>query len=624
MDKINMNYFEFLEKEKNILLNPEQKDAVNFNYGNALVLSTAGSGKTTVIVSRAGRLIYEKICSKKILTITFSKMAAEDMKNRFSLIFDEKYRLKADFSTIHSFLYKIVLDYLKRKNKKITLIDSNYKIIEQILKEQYAKEYFNIVNEDEIENIVSKISFVKNMMISYDETDKHNINIKNFKEIICKYDEYKRKNSLMDFDDILQFGYKLLSQVTYYNDLIKRTYDFIQIDEMQDTSKIQHAIIKSISNNNLFMVGDDDQSIYSFRGSFPEYMLSFNKIYNNGKLFYLRNNYRSDGHIVRTAKKFIENNKSRFNKPIEAKNELKNEVKIVKVPDRAIQCKYIVEDIKNYENKSIGILYRNNISSLMVANILNEKNIDFYIKDDKTKFFKSFVLYDVLSFIKLSLNNKDRESFSKIYYKSYTYFNKEMCNFVLKHKDENLSVFSILKRFPNLEYYMIERIENFKHDISCISALKPNAIIKFIKNDLEYISYLEKLDDDGRNSLPSTLLILEILDEIARYCKNIDEFINKIYSLQDVLNEASKNKSSNITLSSIHSSKGLEYDVVYMIDNIDKEFPMERRNESVEDYLKILEEERRVFYVGLTRAKESLNVIAPYTPSTFVDELIKR
>ncbi len=624
MGKNDMNYFDFLEKEKNILLNPEQKDAVNFNYGNALVLSTAGSGKTTVIVSRAGRLIYEKICSKKILTITFSKMAAEDMKNRFSLIFDEKYKLKADFSTIHSFLYKIVLDYLKRKNKKITLIDSNYKIIEQILKEQYAKEYFNIVNEDEIENIVSKISFVKNMMISYDETDKHNINVKNFKEIICKYDEYKRKNSLMDFDDILQFGYKLLSQVTYYNDLIKSTYDFIQIDEMQDTSKIQHAIIKSISNNNLFMVGDDDQSIYSFRGSFPEYMLNFNKIYSNGKLFYLRNNYRSDGHIVRTSKRFIENNKSRYNKPIEAKNVRKNEVKIVKVPDRALQCKYIVEDIKNYENKSIGILYRNNISSLMIANILNEKNIDFFIKDDKTKFFKSFVLYDVLSFIKLSLNSKDRESFSKIYYKSYTYFNKEMCNFVLKHKDENLSVFSILKRFPNLEYYMIERIESFKYDISCISTLKPNAIIKFIKNDLEYISYLEKLDNDGRNSLPSTLLILEILDEIARYCKNIDEFINKIYSLQDVLNKASKNKSSNITLSSIHSSKGLEYDVVYMIDNIDKEFPMERRNESVEDYLKILEEERRVFYVGLTRAKESLNVIAPYTPSTFVDELIKR
>ena len=619
-----MNYFEFLEKEKNIILNPEQRDAVNFNYGNALVLSTAGSGKTTVIVSRAGRLIYEKVCSNKILTITFSKMAADDMNKRFSLFFDEKYKSRADFSTIHSFLYKIVMNYLRRKNQKMNLIDNNFKIIEHILKEQYAKEYFNIVNEDEIENIIGKISYVKNMMISYDEIDKHEINVKNFKEIIMKYDEYKRQNSLMDFDDILHFGYKLLSQVSYYSDLIKNTYDFIQIDEMQDTSRIQHAIIKLISNNNLFMVGDDDQSIYSFRGSFPEYMLNFNKIYDNGKLFYLRNNYRSDGHIVRTAKRFIENNKTRYKKPIEAHNERKNEVKIVKVPDRAIQCKYVIEDIKNYPNKSIGILYRNNISSLIIANALNEKKIDFYIKDDKTKFFKSFVLYDVLAFIKLSLNNKDRESFSKIYYKSYTYFNKEMCNFVLKHKDENLSVFNILKRFPGLEYYMLDRIESFKYDIECISSMKPNGIIKFIKNDLEYISYLEKLDNDGRNSLSSTMLILEILDEISKYCKSIDEFINKIYYLQDVLNKASKNKLSNITLSSIHSSKGLEYDVVYMIDNIDKEFPIERRNETVEEYLEFLEEERRIFYVGLTRAKEVLNVISPYTPSVFVNELIKK
>lgn len=619
-----MNYFEFLEKEKNIILNPEQKDAVNFNYGNALVLSTAGSGKTTVIVARAGRLIYEKICSNKILTITFSKMAADDMFRRFGLFFDEKYKMKADFSTIHSFLYKIVMDYLRRKNRKITLIDSNFKIVEHILREQYAKEYFNIINDDEIENIVGKISYVKNMMIPYDEISNHNINIKNFKEIIIKYDEYKRQNSLMDFDDILHFGYKLLSQVTYYNDLIKRTYDFIQIDEMQDTSKIQHAIIKLISNNNLFMVGDDDQSIYSFRGSFPEYMLNFNKIYDNGKLFYLKNNYRSDGHIVRTAKKFIESNKTRYIKPIEAIHERKNEVKIVKVPDRAIQCKYVIEDIKKHPNKSIGILYRNNISSLIIANALNEQNIDFYIKDDKTKFFKSFVLYDVLAFIKLSIDNKDRESFSRIYYKSYTYFNKEMCNFVLKHKDDKLSVFNILKRFPGLEYYMLDRIESFKHDIGCISAMKPNTIIKFIKNDLEYISYLEKLDNDGRNSLSSTLLILEILDEIAKYCKSIDEFTNKIYSLQDVLSEASKNKISNITLSSVHSAKGLEYDIVYMLDNIDKEFPVERRNESIDEYMKILEEERRIFYVGLTRAKEILNVIAPYTPSIFVNELIKK
>lgn len=619
-----MNYFEYLEKTKGIDLNPEQREAVSFNRGNALVLSTAGSGKTTVIVSRAGRLIYENLCKNKILTITFSKMAAEDMKHRFSRVFDAEFLTKADFSTIHSFSYKIIRDYLKKTNRKLELIPSNYKIVEQILKEHYSKEYFSIVNEEEVENVLSKITYAKNMMLNYNELESSSIGIKNFKEIFTKYDEYKKQNNLMDFDDILHYGYNLLSKHSYYNDWMKSEYDYIQIDEMQDTSKIQHAIIKTISNNNLFMVGDDDQSIYSFRGSFPEYMLNFNQIYKGGKVFYLSSNYRSDANIVKTAKKVIENNKFRYKKSIVAKHDAKNEVQIVRAKDRALQAKYIVNDIKNYSDKKIGILYRNNISSLMIANALNESNYDFQIKDDKTKFFKSFVLYDILAFIKLSFNAKDRESFSKIYYKSYTYFNKGMCNFVLKYRDENLSVFEILKRIPNLEYYMYDRIDSFKRDVLRISKLKPKDIIEFIKKDLEYLTYLEKLDDDGRNSLSSTLLILEILDEIARYCKSIEEFINKIYDLQELLSKSSKNKAANITLSSIHSSKGLEYDIVYMIDNIDKEFPMERKNESVEEYMKTLEEERRVFYVGLTRAKERLNVISPMKPSIFVEEMINK
>lgn len=266
--------------------------------------------------------------------------------------------------------------------------------------------------------------------------------------------------------------------------------------------------------------------------------------------------------------------------------------------------------MKNYSGKTIGILYRNNISSLMIANVLHESLVDFYIKDDKTKFFKSFVLNDVLAFIALAQDNKNRDAFSKIYYKSYTYFNKDMCKYVLNYKDDKLSVFSILKRYPNLEYYMMDRIEDFHYDLNHLSSLKPKDIIRFIKQDLDYMTYLEKLDNDGRNSLSSTLLILEILDEIAKYCNTINEFIIKIQCLQDILSKASKNKNSNITLTSIHSAKGLEYDVVYMIDNIDGEFPPDRRKESSDEYEKILEEERRIFYVGLTRAKESLNVMS--------------
>lgn len=619
-----MDYYKYLEIQKNIHLNDEQKRAVSFNSGNALVLATAGSGKTTVIVSRTARLIFENISKRKILTITFSKMAAEDMKRRFISVFGNSLRNRVDFSTIHSFLYKIVIDYFNKRKIKFNLIDNNFKIIDHILRELYSNEYFSTVNDEEIENIVSKISYIKNMMIDYDNIKDCGFNIKYFREICEKYDEYKKSNNMIDFDDILQYGYVLLSKTDYYNKMIKSRYDFIQIDEMQDTSKIQHAIIKRIANNNLFMVGDDDQSIYSFRGSFPEYMLEFKKNYCDGQLFYLSRNYRSDGNIVKIAKRFIELNEKRYKKAIEPIKECKKEVNIVKASTRSVQCKYIIKGIKELTGKSVGILYRNNISSLILANALYENNISFFIKDDKTKFFKSFVLRDIMAFINLALNDKDREAFQKIYYKSYTYFNKNMCNFVLNYGNDKMSVYEILRRFPNLQYYMLDRIESFEYDIRKLARLQPKSIIKFIKNDLEYMNYIQKLDDDGRNNLTASLLILEILDEISCYCSTINEFKDKILSLQDILTESSKNKGMSITLSSIHSSKGLEYDVVYLIDNIEGEFPPDRRKESVEEYTKILEEERRIFYVGLTRAKESLNVIAPYIPSIFVKELTEK
>ena len=618
------NFYEYLEEEKNIVLNPEQKAAVSFDYGSALVLSTAGSGKTTVIVSRTGRLLYEGLCKNKILTITFSKMAAEDMKARYDRVFKGEFGMKVDFSTIHSFLYKIVLDYFKRTNRTIKIVDNSYKIVEDILKRIYSKEYYSTVNEEEVENIIGKIGYVKNMMISYDKIDSIGGNIKNFKEILLAYDEYKQKNGMMDFDDMLIYGYKLLQKYDYYVEKVKSTYDFIQIDEMQDTSKIQHAIIKLIQNNNLFMVGDDDQSIYSFRGSFPQYMLNFKKIYPEGKVFYLSNNYRSDGHIVSIARHVIENNKERYKKSINPIQNKGSEVRIIKVPNRAVQNKFILDDIKNYGEKTVGVLYRYNISSLMVASMLKDNNIDFYIKDDRTKFFKSPVLYDVIAFLKLSLNPADREAFSRIYYKSYTYFSKKMCTYVLNHPSKDANIFSILKGYSGLEYYMLERIDNFKYDIGTIPTLKPKNIINFIKNDLEYYEYLLKLDEDGRNSLSSTTLILEILNEVAQACATVEEFIAKIDNIKNVLAEAAQNKGARITLSSIHSSKGLEYDIVYLIDNIDKEFPQAQRKESNEEYAVFLEEERRIFYVGLTRAKQQLCVLAPNKPSIFVNEIINK
>lgn len=617
-----MEYFEWLKYINGVELNEQQRQATSFDRGNALVLSTAGSGKTTVTIARVGKLLYEQRCNRKILTITFSKMAATDMKSRFITYFGDKYRAHAEFSTIHAFSYKVVREFFKKKGISFEILKNNYQALGDILKSHYSKSYFSYVSDEEIENLSSAIGFVNNMMINPQDFKNYGIEIKDFDLIFEKYRLYKSQNKLIDFDDMLLYAYKIILGSNNYRENIINTYQYIQIDEMQDTSKIQLEIIKLISNNNLFMVGDDDQSIYSFRGSNPDFMLGFQNIYKDGKIFYLDNNFRSDKNIVEGAKNFIEKNKNRYIKEICTNNPRENEINIKRVNNRAEQSKLIINELSNCGDSTVGILYRYNMSAMILANSLYENNINFYIKEDKTKFFSNPVLHDILAFLNLSIDSKNRDAFSRIYYKSYTYFTKNMCRIVMESPRNDLSVFDILDNCKNFDYYVYERIGQFRKDINYLNKLKPNDAIRFIKMDLEYNSYLERMQDEGRTNMSNSLHVLEILEEIGSYCNNIKEFIIKINSLQDVIKNASENKNSKITLTTIHSAKGLEYDNVYMIDNIDGEFPSDRKNMAQVEYEKLLEEERRVFYVGMTRAKKELNIIIPGVPSLFVNELI--
>ncbi len=618
-----MQYFDYLYKKNNIKLNSQQIEAANHNEGHALVLSTAGSGKTTVITARGGRLVFEnRIKEKKILTITFSKMAALEMRTRFQMWFGEEYRKYADFSTIHAFAYTIVRDYYNKHGKALNILNNNYSILANILKEEYKNKYYSSINVEEIENLSNKIGYVTNMMLNPYEYMDYGIKIKNFSNIYDNYQEYKVQNNLIDFDDMLIYCVKILKNVKNYNSYIKNTYQYIQVDEVQDTSKIQHEIIKLISNSNLFMVGDDDQSIYSFRGSYPEFILNFKNQYKDSKIYYLDNNYRSDKHIVNTARKFIEINDCRYEKNIYTKNKAQNEVNIAKFDTRAKQSKFVLKKILESRDENIAVLYRNNISSIIIANSLSSNNIDFYIKEDKNKFFNNFVVLDITAFIKLSLNLYDKKSFSRIYYKSYTYFSKTMCNFVLDDSYPKLTVINKLRKYKNLNKNNIKNIKRFKKDLEAVSKLTPMEAVEYIKNEIEYMEYLNRLDEEGRVNYSSALLMLEILSEIAANCLTLADFLNKIDELNDKIKQSSKNKGSRITLSTIHSVKGLEFDTVLMIDNIDGEFPPDEKGKTTEEYEEMLEEERRVFYVGMTRAKKYLYILAPQKTSLFVNEII--
>lgn len=614
-----LNYIEYLQKEKNIYLNDQQLAAVSHDSGPGLVLSTAGSGKTTVITARAGKLIYEGSLDRdRILTITFSKLAALEMEDRFKRLFPEAKRGTAYFSTIHSFAFRIVRDYFNKTGKSLELLNSNFEMLKGIMSKVYADNNIFNIGTDEIENLSSKISYVKNMRIEKSEFSSLGFNIKDFEKLFTEYENRKRQKNMIDFDDMLIYCEKLLSHYKATADKFKSYYKYIQVDEAQDLSIIQRDIINLVSNGNLFMVGDDDQSIYSFRGSNPKILLEFKDVYKKGNIYHLDKNYRCDGYIVDRVGRFIEKNSERYEKNIRANRDKLNDISVKSFPTRRQQMDYIIDKIREKPEIETAILYRYNISSIIPAEALRKENTTFYIKEDRNKYFNSKVLKDVISFFSLAVNPRDKESFSNIYYKGKTYFTREMNQFVAKGQG---TVYEDLYRFPHLDKLKRNNIKNFKWDLGHISKQRPEAALDYIRFDMGYEEYLSRLEKDGRISYSSMFLDLEITKEICRNSNTVFEFIVNIEYLKDLLKASKGENNANVTLSSIHSTKGLEFERVFLIDNNFGEFPLENRNQSKTEYDEYLEEERRVFYVGMTRAKNSLEILNSELPSRFISEM---
>lgn len=608
-----MDYQTYLKDNLNINLNEEQINAVNHKKGSGLVLATAGSGKTTVIVSRIGKLLLEN-SDARILTITFSKMAALEMEKRFLEKFGDKFKNNAKFSTIHSFAYKLVIKYFRNKNIKVELLKNNYTILNQIVKEVYNKERYQNTSKDEIENISSKISYFKNMLYDPKQYKDYNVNIRKFDHIFDQYENYKKKNNYIDFDDLLIYSYKILKTSKTQRNLFKNRYDFIQIDEVQDTSKIQHYIINMISKNNLFMVGDDDQSIYSFRGSYPEFLLNFEDEFPEGKIYYLGNNYRSDGNIVETSSQIIKYNKNRYDKNIRATKDRLHQIKTKTLDSYQKEMKYILENLN--KNESTGILYRYNVSSIMPANLLLKENIEFFIKDSIDSFFNNNIVEDIKCFFRLSTDGRDKESFKRIYYKCNTYFTKEIASFVVNGEG---NVYTRLDMYYDNNKRLDGNISRFKENMIELSKLSLKEGIEFILYELNYIDYLYRLEDNGIIKFSNAQNILEIIKELGNGINKIEELEAKLRELDKKIKESSKNTDANITLTTIHSAKGLEYDTVFLIDNNHGEFPQENNND--DNYEKTLEEERRIFYVGMTRAKKNLHILTSGRESLFFNEV---
>lgn len=606
----------------------QQVDAIKHFEGPALILAVPGSGKTTVLLNRILNLIKNhNIDSSEIISITFSKSQGIDMEKRF-LAQNPEFRGKITFKTIHAFCYEIVRNYMKLKNIKKTLIEGNNEFNRiLILKRVYYQKNYKKLSDEEINDFFSIYDYTKNKMYDFEGYLRKNHFISN-RSLMLKlynlYDEIKIQNNFMDFNDLLILANEYISTDKKLLKALKNRYKFFQIDEGQDTSTLQFEIIRKIvfPENNVFIVADDDQSIYSFRGASPENLLNFKNIYPNSKIFFMDKNFRSTKNIIKISNKIIQGNKIRYEKSSKHTTEENSQIMLFKVKNSTIQARELVNKISEINpNETIGVLYRNNISSLYVAEMLKNNDIDFFVKENKFDFYSNRILNDVKNILLFSEDTTDLEVFKRIYFKLNAYIKKDFIT-KLEYKPYNQCVLESLLDLDELNDFYLNKFTSLRNDFKRLKRMKMEDKIDCILYELGYGDYLDNFNDFSNLNYN---LIFDLIKYLSKDVKTFDEFIEKLDNLKELLKNASSSK-SNISISTIHSSKGLEYDNVFIIDLIDGEFPQKSILNSFDE--KLLEEERRLFYVAMTRARKRLFLYTikernnlPVEPSIFYNEL---
>ncbi|HHW31208.1 MAG TPA: ATP-dependent helicase [Clostridiaceae bacterium] len=632
-----MDFIRYLSEKHGIYLNEQQQKAVVNIQGPTLLLAVPGAGKTTVIVSRCANMVLNhKIDPGKILTLTFSKASVIDMKNRFHKIFGDEAGKGLNFSTIHSFCFNILKTWSRDLGGNFPIIiesDRSPITKNQLLRQIFYKHNNIYINDDKLEELSNKICYIKNMMLSNDEIENQITNIKNFFKIYKSYEEYKLRNNYIDFDDMLARTLNLLLENKEIAEMYRNKYEYINVDESQDTSYLQHQIIRqlAIPKNNIFMVGDEDQSIYAFRGAFPKALMDFKKTYPGASVLLMEKNYRSTLNIIAAANKLIKQNDERYNKTMFSERGPGAPVKYKCLQERIQQYPYIVSLLKQQENLSgTAVLYRNNVSAISLAYELHARGIPFYLHEYKANFFRHWIIIDIIRFMEFSLDQANVKAFREIYYKMNIFISKAMADYAIENSNTGRNFFDILLGYPgNTEMKNIRLLET-KHNIIKLSRMKPEEAIDFIMNELGYGNYIIRQNHNSSDELNSLMLYISELKYIALKTRSIKEFKDNLAILKEVMDNSKHNREKNaVTLSTIHSSKGLEFDKVYIIDLFDGILPS---SESINNFIlgdkTLIQEEVRLFYVGITRAKHYLELIAanklegkPVKPSRFIEQL---
>ena len=613
-----------LEEFKNryhITFTEQQLQAVQSVEGPTLLLAVPGSGKTTVLVARLGYMIYCcGIAPENILTVTYTVAATKDMSRRFAEVFGEELSQRLEFRTINGICAKIIQYYGKRVGKKAfdLVTDEGFKakLFSQIY-QQVKREY---PTESDLQTIGTMITYIKNMQLSKEEIlqleDENDLPVFRIYEAYCRE---MRNQSLMDYDDQMVYAYTMLRTNPEVRGHFQDMYRYICVDEAQDTSKIQHAIIALLAqrDKNLFMVGDEDQSIYGFRAAYPEALLDFEKVYPSAKVLLMEDNFRSNAKIVRAADGFIQKNELRHEKHMKPTRPAASDIRTISMKSRKSQYSYLAKVAEQCETET-AVLYRDNESILPVVDLLERKGISYRIRNADLSFFSHKIVEDIQNIIRFAANPKDTDLFLQIYYKIGTFLNKtaalEACRI---SEERNIEVLEAALRFCSIPAGTQRSCKSMQTHLEGLLSENADRAMYRIINFMGYAAYLERMHyDDGK---------LDILRAIAANETSASSFVERLQELSVIIREKEPDWNCQFILSTIHSSKGLEYDTVYLMDAMDGIFPetvIRNRRQAEPKEIAQYEEERRLYYVGVTRAKNKLKIFTFSGKNTFTDELL--
>lgn len=623
--KIYMEWQEF-ERKFPQKLNEQQKEAVQSVEGPVLLLAVPGSGKTTVLVTRLGYMIYAKgIAPEKILTVTYTVAATEDMAARFASLFGTDMADRLTFKTINGICAGIIHTYGRRTGRTPFALLNDEKVIADTLAKIYQKTERTYATESDLQTVRTLITYIKNSMLTdaeireLDKTADMKISA-----IYKEYNTWLREQKLMDYDDQMVYAYTMLQRFPELLRLYQDKFPYLCVDEAQDTSKIQHAIIALLASRteNLFMVGDEDQSIYGFRAAYPEALLSFEKNHPGAKVLLMEENFRSGAVIVKAADTFIQKNTLRHKKHMRATKDGEEVVKEIAVKTRDDQYRYLAAVAEKCAaagaSHTVAVLYRDHECALPLIDLLERKEIPYRMRNAEISFFTHRTVLDVLNIMKLAMHPKDAETFLQVYYKINTYIRKEDALQIARISEtQDISVWNAAVRYHGLSDYTMSSVQNTRMHMQQLLTERGD---KAVKRILYYMGYQEYLERCGLKADK-----IEILRILGSREDSMAGLLQRLRELQDILTRKETDYSCNFILSTIHASKGLEYDTVYLMDVTDGILPaqmLKNPEKASREERETYEEERRLFYVGATRAKSELYVFTTGKPHSFCKELL--